>query len=96
MSNISYAKNHLSELIDRVREGDTVIILDRHKPVARLEPVGESTTHLPGWVDAQVRAGVIRPARKELKPAAIRKMTLPVPAHGDIVKALLADREEGR
>ena len=34
---IPEAKNRLSALIDRVRHGETVIITDRGRPVARLE-----------------------------------------------------------
>lgn len=36
---ITEAKNGLSSLIDRVRAGETVLITDRGRPVARLEPV---------------------------------------------------------
>jgi prevent-host-death family protein len=39
---ISHAKNNLSQLIDWVKAGETVIILDRHVPVARLEPIAQS------------------------------------------------------
>ena len=36
---ITQTKNQLSLLIDAVKQGETVIILDRNIPVARLEPV---------------------------------------------------------
>jgi prevent-host-death family protein len=36
---ITEAKNQLSALIDRVRHGETVVITDRGRPVARLESV---------------------------------------------------------
>ena len=36
---ITEAKNRLSALIDRVRHGETVVITDRGRPVARLESV---------------------------------------------------------
>ncbi|MFA7440846.1 MAG: type II toxin-antitoxin system prevent-host-death family antitoxin [Sphingomonadaceae bacterium] len=35
--NLADAKAHLSELVDRVAAGDTIDILRRGKPVARLE-----------------------------------------------------------
>ncbi len=38
-ASISEAKNGLSALLDRVRQGHTVVIEDRGVPVARLEPV---------------------------------------------------------
>lgn len=36
---ISYTKNHLSALIEQVKRGETVTILDRTKPVARMVPI---------------------------------------------------------
>src|SRR5688500_6315160 len=38
-ASLTDTKNNLSALIDEVREGETVLILDRGRPVARLEPV---------------------------------------------------------
>ncbi len=35
---ITEAKNGLSALIDQVKAGETVVITDRGRPVARLEP----------------------------------------------------------
>lgn len=37
--NLADAKTHLSALVDRVGDGETVEILKRGKPVARLVPV---------------------------------------------------------
>lgn len=39
IATISETKNRLSSLIDRVRHGESVIIVDRNRPVARPEPV---------------------------------------------------------
>lgn len=36
---ITEAKNRLSALLDQVRRGERILILDRGVPVARLEPV---------------------------------------------------------
>ncbi|MBX3747863.1 MAG: type II toxin-antitoxin system Phd/YefM family antitoxin [Verrucomicrobiae bacterium] len=38
-ANATYTRNHLSEILARVREGETILIMDRQQPVARLEPV---------------------------------------------------------
>lgn len=95
-ANISYAKNHLSELIATARGGDAVIIVDRDKPVARLEPINSRNSPMPERLLGLVRSGVISPAKRALKPGEIGKMDLPRPAGGDIVRALLADREDGR
>ena len=37
--NITHAKTHFSELIDRVEAGETIEIMRRGRPVARLEPI---------------------------------------------------------
>jgi antitoxin (DNA-binding transcriptional repressor) of toxin-antitoxin stability system len=97
-ANISYTRNHLSEMIARVREGETILIVDRDLPVARLEPIQGSADggDLP-WRDALVRRGVLRAPAKELDTEALRALPLPTSlAGGDILESLLADREEGR
>jgi prevent-host-death family protein len=94
-TSITDAKNNLSALIDRVRRGETVLICDRNRPVARLQPVGPGDT--PGadasWLGSLIRDGLVAPAGK---PLSIRSLPKPVkPARPvSIVDALRADREE--
>ena len=45
-STISNTKNHLSELIQKVRSGETVMILDRDTPVAKVLGVASSQQSL--------------------------------------------------
>ena len=94
-ASISYAKNHLSALLDRVRQGETVLILDRNRPVARLEPVaapGLNEDSAP-WLLGLERQGILRPARQPLRPD---QLTAPAPpcTKVSIVDVLLADRDE--
>lgn len=93
-TSITDAKNNLSALIDHVRRGETVIICDRNRPVARLQPVGpgDAAADAP-WLASLVRDGVVAPAGK---PLSIRSLPKPVkPARPvSIVDALRADREE--
>ena len=97
IANISYARNHLSELINRVREGETVLIMDRHTPVARLEPMDEFGPVKPEWKADLVRRHVVQPARRRLDVKALLASPPPVPRDGpDILAALQADREESR
>ena len=92
----SYARNHLCEILARVREGETILIMDRQHPVARLEPVaGASAVGCP-WQADLVRRGLLRPARRALDAAAYAAMPLPTARGGDILDVLLAEREEGR
>ena len=48
VSSISQTKNNLSALLEKVQAGETLIIFDRNRPVARVErvAVGEDFTHL--------------------------------------------------
>jgi antitoxin (DNA-binding transcriptional repressor) of toxin-antitoxin stability system len=43
-STISETKNHLSKLLERVQNGETLVILDRRKPVARVERISPITS----------------------------------------------------
>ena len=97
-ANISYARNHLSELLARVREGETIVIVDRQTPIARLEPAGNSSAArgLPVQADL-VRRGLVRTARSRLNLNAFRALPRPASKQtGNVLRALLADREEGR
>ena len=95
-ASITEAKNNLSALIDSVKGGSPVLIVDRGRPVARLEPVGGVHRDDDSRLARLVREGVLRPARrcapKELfatKPARLKKG-----ASG--VRALLEERRDGR
>ncbi|MBA4388982.1 MAG: hypothetical protein C0404_13455 [Verrucomicrobia bacterium] len=97
MANISYTRNHLSELLDRVRGGETILITDRRKPVARLEPARGRSGDETGWKQTMIRRGILKTAAKQLDVGKFGKMNLPASSKGgDILAALLADREEGR
>lgn len=96
-ANISYTRNHLSEMLARVKEGETILIVDRQQPVARLEPAAGPSAEYPAWQADLVRRGLVRQARHRLDPKALRTMPLPKPrAGGDILAALAADREGNR
>src|SRR5262245_56837251 len=60
---ITEAKNRLSALIDRVRQGETVVITDRGRPVARLESVVTDPSADPAGRLARLeRRGLLRRA----------------------------------
>lgn len=98
-STIANAKNQLSRLLEAVRAGETVLILDRDRPVARLEPVHDAdASELPPTLARLERAGGLRRATTPLPAwavAAARGGVRRTPA--DVaVDALLEDRREGR
>lgn len=94
-ASITEVKNNLSALIDSVQGGSPVLIVDRGRPVARLEAVSQT-----GAGDHRlarlVRDGVVRPARG----AAPRALFSSKPPRGrkgaSGVRALLDERREGR
>ncbi len=45
-TNVSNLKARLSEYLAAVRRGESVVVRDRHTPVARLVPFGEQTEDL--------------------------------------------------
>lgn len=94
---ITQTKNHLSALIDAVRHGETVLILDRDRPVARLESVLAPGEQAPeGRLARLERAGVIRRPRRKLSKGFLSGRP-PKPRQGaSILDALLADRSNGR
>ena len=94
---ISETKNNLSALIRRVKNGETILILDRDTPVARLTPVqpadeGSDEERLARLEKAGIiRRGTGRYPRSILEhdPPRLRK-------GASALAALLKDREESR
>ena len=94
---ISEAKNQLSALIRRVRRGEEVLILDRDVPVARLVPVAEVGRRDEDQLLADLeRRGIVRRPVRPPDPGLLDRLGPPPKIRGDILAALLADREEGR
>ena len=60
IASITEAKNSLSALIDRLKTGSPVLIVDRGRPVARLEPVTGGAQEDPdGRLSRLLRSGVV-------------------------------------
>jgi prevent-host-death family protein len=94
---ISVARNTLSRLIDEVKRGETVLILDRNTPVARLEPINRDPGLGDALVSDLVRRGVLAPPRKPLDARAFVNRRMPSLAPGASgVRTLLEEREAGR
>ncbi len=96
---ISETKNSLSALLDRVRHGESILITDRSRPVARLEPVTTGTGK-PGPDDGRLarleRAGVIRRGRTERLDEIWRVAPPVAQAGGDILEVLIDERRSSR
>jgi antitoxin (DNA-binding transcriptional repressor) of toxin-antitoxin stability system len=93
---IAELKNRLSYYLRRVQRGESILVCDRDRVIARIDRVSADTP-LPGsdgeWLDRLERRGVIRrgagrPSRRWLSR---RPAVAP-----DVVAALLGERDEGR
>ncbi len=96
-ASITQTKNQLSALLDRVRHGETVLIMDRGRPVARLEPaLQEGEGNEAGCLARLERAGILRRAISSAQSRLLLEPP-PKPKKGaSILQALLAEREQGR
>ncbi|MGH3995287.1 MAG: type II toxin-antitoxin system Phd/YefM family antitoxin [Pseudonocardiaceae bacterium] len=90
------AKNQFSALIDWVRAGESVLILDRGIPVARLESVIALDEEAEGRLARLQRAGTVRAASQKT-PRELISRDPPEPlGGGSAVEALLDERRAGR
>lgn len=94
-ASISEAKNALSALVDRVKNGASILIVDRGRPVARLEPVGGAPSD-DERLDRLVRDGIVRPGRGKMPRALIAAAPPALKKGASALKALLDERREGR
>lgn len=96
-ASITEAKNNLSALIDSLKGGSPVLIVDRGRPVARLEAVPTGLrSEDEGRLARLVRGGIVRPARGVV-PKTLLVSKPPRPREGASgVQALIEDRRAGR
>lgn len=92
-STISDTKNHLSALLDGVRNGESVLILDRQTPIAKIVPIDEDE---PACEETRLwrlqRKGMMSPA-KSRTPRSLWKEAPPSAKTGhSIVRALMDER----
>ena len=93
---LTETKNNLSALVDQVQHGETILILDRGRPVARLESVLGDGDDSEGRLARLERQGVLRRASAPL-PREILMQKPPRPSGGaSALEALLAERRDGR
>ncbi|MDQ8208990.1 type II toxin-antitoxin system prevent-host-death family antitoxin [Coraliomargarita sp. SDUM461003] len=97
-ANISKTKNELSRYLEAVRGGETVVILDRNRPIAQIQPLSsESGADLARLSELEAGGLITRPQSRDV--AWIRHLQ-PVgddPAgQVESVDALIEERESGR
>jgi antitoxin (DNA-binding transcriptional repressor) of toxin-antitoxin stability system len=96
LASITEAKNNLSALIDSLRGGSPILIVDRGRPVARSEPVtAGSESEQGGRLSRLVRDGIARPRRGAEHRALFRSQPPRANAGASVVDALIKERQEG-
>jgi antitoxin (DNA-binding transcriptional repressor) of toxin-antitoxin stability system len=93
---ISELKNRLSHYLGRVRRGESVLVLDRDRVIARIDPAGgprSAQASDSDWLDDLERRGIIRRAAGPLPRGWLARRP---EVKADVVNALLEEREESR
>src|SRR5262245_41520057 len=93
---ITEAKNQLSALIDRVRHGETIVITDRGRPVARLvSALTAAPEDAEGRLARLQRRGGLRLATAAPPRALIMKRLPRMRKPPGVLEELLDERREG-
>jgi antitoxin (DNA-binding transcriptional repressor) of toxin-antitoxin stability system len=93
---LTETKNNLSALVDQVQHGETILILDRGRPVARLESVLGEEGDPEGRLARLERQGLLRRASAPI-PRDLLMVRPPRPSKGaSVLEALLDERKDGR
>jgi prevent-host-death family protein len=97
-ASITQTKNQLSALLDEVKRGEVILILDRGRPVARLSPAvdPDADRGAPGRLERLERQGVIRRAARPAGSALSKKPGARLGRGISVLEALLSERREGR
>jgi prevent-host-death family protein len=95
-ASLTEAKNQFSALIDLVRHGETILLLDRGTPVARIESVQRPASADLGRLDRLERAGLVARAESPPPEAVLREEPPRARAGASALAVLLAERESGR
>jgi antitoxin (DNA-binding transcriptional repressor) of toxin-antitoxin stability system len=90
---IAELKNRLSYYLGFVRRGQSVLVYDRDRPIARIEPVRASDAlDKEDWTSELQQTGILRPPAARLGKDWLRRRP---EAKADVVAAVLAERESG-
>ena len=93
---LTETKNNLSALGDQVRDGETILILDRGRPVAKLESVLNAESASEGRLARLERRGIVRRSSKQASDELLKEAP-PTPTKGaSALDALLEERRQSR
>lgn len=93
-ASVSEAKSHFSSYLNDVERGETVLIFDRDKLVARLEPASHAEISDAERVKALVKSGVASAPRHQLDTDAFLRRPRPrLPKGASGPATLVKDRD---
>ena len=93
---IAEAKNNLSKLLETVKKGESVLILDRNTPIARLEPIRADLSTLPDGMADLIAAGAVSPSRIDFDvDGFLGRKTARLPQGASAAAIAVREREEG-
>ena len=87
---ISELKSHLSENLRRVKKGESILVTERGRPIAVVQPFRSEDAELQELIET----GVVRP-RKGPLPADFWERERASDPEGRVVQALLDERRQG-
>ena len=93
-ASVSEAKQKLSHLLQAVRRGESVLITHRGKTFAKIESIDSAGQQ--EQIASLIERGVLLPPKGEIDIEAFLAEPLPLmPPEGQLVDAVVAEREEG-
>lgn len=98
-ASVTEIRNRFSAVIDQVKQGETFVILEHGKPVARLEPVREiagKEAEDARLVDLERRGIVVRHGSGRIPRKLIGTPPPKATKGPTLLELLLEEREEGR
>lgn len=90
--NIAELKNNLNAYLERVRNGEEMLVKDRHRLIARLVPLSGAEDMEAEELE-MAAAGLVRLPEKAL-PESFWKMPAPRVSDEDAIAAIRAERDE--
>src|SRR5450759_890079 len=93
---VSDLKNSLSHYLRLVRRGETVLVSDRNRVIARIDPAGDvasAETDDARWLDDLERRGIVRRGAGKLPRGWLGHRPK---VKADVVGARLEERQNGR
>lgn len=91
---ISELRDRLSYYLRRVRQGETIEVVDRETPIARLVPVAPSALKAGAWVRRLQRSGLVKVGPMNGVQEILQKK--PARKKTGVLDSLLQERREGR